>query len=85
MLHSTQPTVPGRPSSTAAGKPPHPALSPREQQVLQHIAQGHTYAGTARRIGISVHTVDVYVRRIKAKYDLSTQAELVRLALALDL
>ncbi|MCX4826287.1 helix-turn-helix transcriptional regulator [Streptomyces sp. NBC_01142] len=60
-------------------------MSPREQQVLRHIAEGRTYAGTARRIGISVHTVDGYLRRIRAKFDVHTQAELIRLALAFEL
>ncbi|MEV0375623.1 helix-turn-helix transcriptional regulator [Streptomyces sp. NPDC050636] len=65
---------------TATGSS-HPVLSHREQQVLQYIADGHTYGATARRIGISVHTVDGYLRRIRAKSGARTQAELIRLAL----
>lgn len=64
---------------------PPRALSPREAQVLHHIAQGCTYAGTARRIGISVHTVDGYLRQIRAKADVHSHADLVRLALTLGL
>ncbi|GHH80872.1 response regulator transcription factor [Streptomyces capitiformicae] len=62
-----------------------PALSSRERQILRHLAEGCTYAGTARRIGISVHTVDGYLRRIRAKTGVHTQAELIRLALMLGL
>lgn len=64
---------------------PQRALSPRQMQVLHHIAQGCTYAGTARRIGISVHTVDGYLREIRAKADARTHADLIRLAVALGL
>jgi DNA-binding CsgD family transcriptional regulator len=60
-------------------------LSLRELQVLRHIAAGLTYRSTARRLGISVHTVDNYIRRIRAKNSVHTQAELIRLALQLDL
>nr|WP_245685334.1 LuxR C-terminal-related transcriptional regulator [Streptomyces yerevanensis] len=49
------------------------------------MAEGCTYAGTARRLGISVHTVDGYLRRIRAKTGVHTQAELIRLALTLGL
>ncbi|MFI6768604.1 response regulator transcription factor [Streptomyces sp. NPDC050355] len=61
--------------------PSHPALSHRERKALQHIADGRTYAATARRIGICVHTVDGYLRRIRAKSGARTHAELIRPAL----
>lgn len=60
-------------------------LSPRERQVLRHIAAGLTYRCAARRMGISVHTVDDYIRRIRAKYGVHAHAELIRLALQLGL
>lgn len=60
-------------------------LAPREAQVLQHIAAGQTYANTARSMGISVNTVDGYLRRIRAKTGLRVQAQLVRLAMELQL
>ncbi|OPC78841.1 hypothetical protein B4N89_32415 [Embleya scabrispora] len=58
------------------------ALTPRELQVLWHVAQGDTYARTARCMGISVHTVDAYLRRIRTKLGVATRAELIRLAMA---
>ncbi|MEV5546814.1 helix-turn-helix transcriptional regulator [Streptomyces sp. NPDC052309] len=60
-------------------------LTPREQEVLRHIAAGRTYAQTARRMGLSRHTVDAYLRRIRAKSDVTSTAELMRLAIALGL
>ncbi len=62
-----------------------PALAPREQETLRHIAAGCTYLQTARHMGLSQHTVDAYLRRIRAKFDVNTTAELTRLAMALGL
>jgi DNA-binding CsgD family transcriptional regulator len=61
------------------------ALSPQESQVLRHISAGFTYGRTARTMGISVNTVDGYLRRIRAKSGVRTQAELVRFAMTLGL
>jgi DNA-binding NarL/FixJ family response regulator len=57
-----------------------PALSPREQQVLRQIARGLTHGQVARRLGISPHTVDTYVKRIRSKLDIGNKAELTRAA-----
>ncbi|MGW3747302.1 response regulator transcription factor [Streptomyces sp. NPDC005146] len=57
-------------------------LSQREQQVLDFIAEGLTHAQTARRLGISQHTVDTYVKRIRSKLGVGNKAELARLALS---
>ncbi|MFD8723166.1 LuxR C-terminal-related transcriptional regulator [Streptomyces sp. NPDC059629] len=56
-------------------------LSPREQQVLQQIARGMTHSQIARRLGISQHTVDTYVKRIRSKLGIGNKAELTRVAL----
>jgi DNA-binding NarL/FixJ family response regulator len=56
------------------------ALSPREQQVLRQIAHGRTHSQIARALGISHHTVDTYVKRIRSKMDLGNKAELTRAA-----
>jgi DNA-binding NarL/FixJ family response regulator len=55
-------------------------LSSREKQVLQYIASGYTHGQAARRLGISPHTVDTYVKRIRAKLALGNKAELARAA-----
>ncbi|MFI6893876.1 response regulator transcription factor [Streptomyces sp. NPDC050256] len=58
-------------------------LSPREQEVLHFIASGMTHAQVARRIGISSHTVDTYVKRVRSKFSVGNKAELTRIALGL--
>ncbi|MEK8173710.1 helix-turn-helix transcriptional regulator [Streptomyces sp. M19] len=42
-------------------------LSTREIEVLGHLAEGHTYTSIARRMHLSPHTVDTYLRRIRGK------------------
>ncbi|GAA1593709.1 response regulator transcription factor [Streptomyces globosus] len=61
------------------------SLAPREQETLRHIAAGRTYLQTARHMGLSKHTVDAYLRRIRAKLGVNSTAELTRLAIALGL
>ncbi|MFG2529162.1 response regulator transcription factor [Streptomyces sp. NPDC048516] len=60
-----------------------PGLSPRERQVLRFIASGMTHGQVARRIGISPHTVDTYVKRVRSKFGIGNKAELTRVALGL--
>jgi DNA-binding NarL/FixJ family response regulator len=55
-------------------------LSQRESQVLQYIACGYTHGQVARRLGISPHTVNTYVKRIRAKLAVGNKAELTRAA-----
>lgn len=57
------------------------SLSPRERAVLNQIAWGLTHDQIARRLGISKHTVDTYVKRVRAKLKLGNKAELTRAAL----
>jgi DNA-binding NarL/FixJ family response regulator len=58
----------------------HLPLSPRERQVLRHVARGLTHSQIARLLGISSHTVDTHVRRIRSKLELGNKAELTRAA-----
>jgi DNA-binding NarL/FixJ family response regulator len=60
---------------------PGPNLSQREEQVLSQISHGLTHGQIATRLGISPHTVDTYVKRIRAKLGVGNKAELTRLAL----
>ena len=57
------------------------ALSEREEQVLRQISCGLTHGQIATRLGISPHTVDTYVKRIRAKLGVGNKAELTRAAL----
>ncbi|MGW1884459.1 response regulator transcription factor [Streptomyces sp. NPDC001970] len=44
-----------------------------------------SYAQTARNMGLSTHTVDAYLRRIRAKLGITSTAELTRVAISLGL
>jgi DNA-binding NarL/FixJ family response regulator len=60
-----------------------PQLSVREQQVLDRIARGYTHSQIAGLLGISRHTVDTYVKRIRGKLKLGNKAELTRAAISI--
>jgi DNA-binding NarL/FixJ family response regulator len=74
-----------------AGSPPAPAeavdadadldqLTPREREVLQHIARGYMYKEIALRLGISAKTVEAHVSAVLRKLQLSSRHELSRWA-----
>jgi len=56
-------------------------LSPREQQVLQLIANGSENKQVARELGISEATVKTYLRGIFERLDVSSRAEAVAVGL----
>jgi DNA-binding CsgD family transcriptional regulator len=58
-----------------------PPLSTRENQVLLQLSYGLTHHQIARQLQISRHTVDTYVRRIRAKLGVGNKAELTRMSL----
>ncbi|MFI9248269.1 response regulator transcription factor [Streptomyces sp. NPDC053086] len=60
-------------------------LSPRELEVLRHIASGHTSQQTSRRLGISPSTVETYLLRLRTKLGAPTRAHLIRAAVRLGL
>jgi DNA-binding NarL/FixJ family response regulator len=55
-------------------------LTPREREVLQHIARGYLYKEVALRLGISVKTVEAHVSAVLRKLQLSSRHELSRWA-----
>ncbi|ARE77760.1 response regulator transcription factor [Streptomyces sp. NPDC059558] len=73
------------PQTEAQTEATAPALAPREQEALRHIAAGCTYLQTARQMGLSKHTVDAYLRRIRAKLNINTTAEMTRMAISMGL
>ncbi|MFF4119269.1 response regulator transcription factor [Streptomyces sp. NPDC001714] len=58
------------------------SLSVREREVLRHLADGLTYTSIARRMDLSPHTVDTYLRRIRDKSGARSRVGLLRLAIA---
>jgi DNA-binding NarL/FixJ family response regulator len=68
-----------------AGPLPQPeseldALTPREREVLQHIARGYMYKEIAVRLDISPKTVEAHVSSVLRKLQLSSRHELTRWA-----
>src|SRR5262245_61768348 len=56
-------------------------LTPREQQVLQLVAEGRSTKATAKVLQISVKTAESHRTRIMAKLDIHDTASLVRYAI----
>ena len=68
-----------------AGPAPQPEteldlLTPREREVLQHIARGYMYKEIAMRLEISPKTVEAHVSSVLRKLQLSSRHELTRWA-----
>jgi DNA-binding NarL/FixJ family response regulator len=71
-----------------AGEAPEPSesdasldqLTPREREVLQHIARGYMYKEIGRRLSISTKTVEAHVSAVLRKLQLSSRHELSRWA-----
>jgi DNA-binding NarL/FixJ family response regulator len=75
-----------------AGAPPEPPaegddadvdqLTPREREVLRHLARGYLYKEIAQRLGISTKTVEAHVSAVLRKLQLSNRHQLSRWAQA---
>jgi two-component system, NarL family, response regulator NreC len=59
---------------------PLDVLSPREREILQLVAEGMTNKDIARRLGLSIYTIDGHRTRIMEKLGLHSIGELVRFA-----
>lgn len=60
---------------------PHHMLSPREHEIMVLIVNGMSLTEIGKMLFLSVHTVSTYRRRVLAKLDLTSNAELVRYAM----
>jgi len=65
-----------RPAQASAGS----ELSPRESQVLRHMAQGYSYKEIALALSISPHTVNAHLKNVYAKLRANNRAEALRKA-----
>jgi DNA-binding NarL/FixJ family response regulator len=66
-----------------AGAPVDPELdqiTPREREVLRLLARGYTYKEIARRLEVSIKTVETHVSSVLRKLQLSSRHELTRWA-----
>jgi two-component system NarL family response regulator len=71
----------GMPGRHAARGVEIPQLTPRELEVLRHVADGATNRGVASRLGISGNTVKNHVRNILEKLRLHSRMEAVLYAM----
>jgi DNA-binding NarL/FixJ family response regulator len=56
------------------------ALTPREREVLHHLARGYAYKQIAARLGISARTVESHVGAVLRKLQLSSRHEVTHWA-----
>jgi DNA-binding NarL/FixJ family response regulator len=73
--------APSAPAPAATSDADLDQLTPREREVLQHIARGYLYKEVALRLGISAKTVEAHVSSVLRKLQLSTRHELSRWAM----
>lgn len=62
------------------GDPEMDLLTPREKEVLRHIARGYRYKEIATRLHISTKTVETHVSAVLRKLQMSNRHELTRWA-----
>ncbi len=77
------PAAPPRAAAGDAGgalDPDLDQLTPREREVLRHLARGYLYKEIALRLGISAKTVEAHVSAVLRKLQLSNRHELSRWA-----
>lgn len=59
------------------------SFTPREREILAQLPGGTTYQAIARRLGISPHTVDTHMRRLRIKTGATNRTQLVVVAIEL--
>lgn len=67
--------------TASSGQPSKSLLAPREREVIQLVAEGHSSLEIARRLHLSAHTVETHRRNIMQKLGLHSVAELTRYAI----
>jgi DNA-binding CsgD family transcriptional regulator len=78
-------TIPVAPAFNGEHSSDEKHLSPREREVLAHIAAGYTHLQTSRRLSISPSSVETYLQRIRCKLNVPTRAHLIRAAIRMGL
>ncbi|MEM9018656.1 MAG: response regulator transcription factor [Verrucomicrobiota bacterium] len=61
------------------------ALSPKEEEVLRHLAEGKPTKQIASEMGLSIHTVDTHLRNLYRKLEAPNQSAAVARAFRLGL
>ena len=76
-LRAEQPKVGAEPEPVAINLVAKPLLSQREQEVLEYIARGFSYAEIARLQAVSVHTVQTHIKHLYTKLAVHSKNEAV--------
>ncbi len=63
------------PASGQSGSPAQAQLCTREQQILALLAKGHRYKEIADQLGITIHTVRTFIRRMYEKLQVHSRTE----------
>lgn len=70
----------GVPADQPGAEPDLDALTPREREVLEHIARGYLYKEVAAMLGLSVRTVESHVAAVLRKLHLANRHQLAHWA-----
>lgn len=62
---------------TEVERPDLQALSPRERSVLELLSKGYLYKEIAESLGLSLTTVDTYVRRVYEKLQVNSRSQAI--------
>jgi two-component system nitrate/nitrite response regulator NarL len=68
------------PAKVREKEPAGVGLTPREKEILQEVAQGHTNREVAANMGLSEHTVKNHLKNILQKLHLDNRVQLTRYA-----
>jgi DNA-binding NarL/FixJ family response regulator len=69
----------GQGAATPLGGPDNP-LTPREIDILNHVALGYSTGETAERLSVSIHTVTTHIKNIYGKLAVRNRVEAVNAA-----
>lgn len=67
-------------SPAGSGDPELDQLTPREQEVLEHIARGYLYKEIALTLGVSTRTIETHASAVLRKLHLANRHQLARWA-----
>jgi DNA-binding NarL/FixJ family response regulator len=70
---------------TSGEADPLAALTPRQREILQLVAEGHTSKEIAQRLGVSHRTVEVHRNQLMKRLDVHDLPSLVRFAMRVGL
>jgi DNA-binding NarL/FixJ family response regulator len=81
----SKPVVDDYLARTGGGSSPLDALTPRQREILQLVAEGHTSKDVAQRLGLSIKTVETHRAQIMERLGLHDLTALVRFAVRVGL